>query len=74
MLFLSIFILGILTFLIIREEVQYIYDLEVKTGLTIFMIIGSAIIIVLFVGCIFFGVLNYFYPDPYYCEYCGSFK
>lgn len=74
MFFLSIFIWGILTFLMMREEVQYIYDLEVNTGLTIFMIIGSAIIIVLFIGWIFLGILDYFYPDPYYCEYCESFK
>lgn len=74
MAFIFFLIFGILTFLIIREESHYIYDLEMNTGLTIFMIIGSAIIIVLFIGWILLGILDYFYPDPYYCENCESFK
>ena len=74
MAFIFFLILGILTILIIREESHYIYNLELNAELTTFMIIGSAIIIVLFIGWIFWGILDYFYPDPYYCEYCESFK
>ena len=72
--FLILLLLGVIIYFVIREESQNIIRMNFNSSLTLFLVIFSAIVIIIWFGYILFLILDFLYPDPNYCDYCKSFK
>ena len=65
-------VLTILVIFLIRKAANYILDMGFNAGITLSLIVFSGIVLFLFWGGCSLLLFDYFYPNPYECEFCNK--